>query len=69
MWFSNRSDTTRSEQAHKMARDWKFRIYKVVELYYPCSENKGADRFADTAKLICAFGFAYADCLFSHYTL
>ena len=31
-------------------------------MYYLCSENKGADH----AKLICAFGFANADCLFSH---
>ena len=46
-----------------MASSWKFWI-KVKELYYPCSENKGA--FAVTAKLICAFVFAYADCWFSH---
>ena len=42
-------------------------------MYYPSSENKGADQLpsyceADlrTAKLICAFVFAYADCWFSH---
>ena len=37
-------------------------------MYYPSSENKGADqlRSAVTAKLICAFVFAYADCWFSH---
>ena len=35
-------------------------------MYYLCSENKGADSFAVTAKLICAFFFAYADCWFSH---
>ena len=40
----------------------------MEELYYPCSENKGADQisFAVTAKLICTFVFAYADCWFSH---
>ena len=43
----------------------------MEELYYPSSENKGADQlrvisFAVTAKLICAFVFAYADCWFSH---
>ena len=27
-----------------MARGWKFYIKKVEELYYPCSENKGADQ-------------------------
>ena len=37
-------------------------------MYYPSSENKGADQrsFAVTAKLICASVFAYADCWFSH---
>ena len=34
-------------------------------MYYPCSENKGADQLI-TAKLICAFVFAYADCWVSH---
>ena len=61
-------------QAQKMAKDWKFWIEKVEEFYYPCSENKGADQLrsyceADlrvTAKLICVFVFAYADCWFSH---
>ena len=62
MWFPNRSDTNRSVQFQKMARDMKFWIKKVEELYYPSSENK----FAVTAKLICAFVFAYADCWFSH---
>ena len=36
-------------------------------MYYPSSENKGADQLRGvTAKLICAFVFAYADCWFSH---
>ena len=35
-------------------------------MYYPCSENKGVISFAVTAKLICAFVFALADCWFSH---
>ena len=35
-------------------------------MYYPSSKNKGADHFAVTAKLICAFVFAYRDCWFSH---
>ena len=33
-------------------------------MYYPCSENKGADQLR-RAKLICVFVFAYADCWFS----
>ena len=58
MWFPNRSDTNRAEQAQKMARDWKFWIKKVEELYYQCSENKGADQL----RIV----FAYADCWFSY---
>ena len=42
MWFPDRSDTNRPVQAQKQARSLKFWIYKVEELYYPCSENKGA---------------------------
>ena len=44
MLFPNRSDTNRAVQAEKIARDGKFWIWKVEELYYPCSENKGADQ-------------------------
>ena len=44
MWFPNKSDTNRPVQAQKMAIGWKFRIYKEEELYYPSSENKGADQ-------------------------
>ena len=34
-------------------------------MYYPSSENKALISFAVTAKLNCAFVFAYADCCFS----
>ena len=44
MWFPNRSDTNQAVQAQKMARDWKFRIKEEDKVYYPCSENKGADQ-------------------------
>ena len=44
MWFLNRSDTNQAVQAQKQARSLKFWIYKVEELYYPGSENKGADQ-------------------------
>ena len=43
-WFPTWSDTNRAVQPHKMARGLKIRIKKVEELYYPCSENKGADQ-------------------------
>ena len=42
--FPTRSDKNRAVQAQKMARGFKFRIYEVDELYYLCSENKGADQ-------------------------
>ena len=64
MWVSIRSDTNRALQAQKMARGWKFRIYKVEELYYPSSENRGANQLR--SKLIYASVFAYAECLFSY---
>ena len=44
MWFLNRSDTNRPVQAQKRARSLKFRIQVEEELYYPSSENKGADQ-------------------------
>ena len=62
IWVPTRSDTNRAVQSQKMARSLKFWIFKDEEgLYYLCSENKGADQisFAVTAKLICAFVFAY----------
>ena len=44
MWFPNRSDTNRPVPAQKQARSLNFRIYEEVEVYYPCSENEGADQ-------------------------
>ena len=44
LWFLTWSDTNRAVQLQKMARGLKFRILKVVGLYYLCSENKGADQ-------------------------
>ena len=44
MWFPNKSDTNRSVEAQKRARSLKFRISVEEELYYPKSENKGADQ-------------------------
>ena len=44
MWFPNRSDTNRPVQLQKQARSLKFWGYVEEELYYPSSENKGADR-------------------------
>ena len=38
----------------------------MEELHYPGAKTKELISFAVTAKLICTFGFAYADCWFSH---
>ena len=66
IWVPTRSDTNGAVQSHKMVRGWKFWIQKVEKLYYLCSKIKGVISFAVTAKLICAFVFAYAICWFSH---
>ena len=44
IWVPTRSDANRAEQSQEMVRGWKFWIKKDEELYYPCSENKGADQ-------------------------
>ena len=44
MWFPNRSDTNQAVQSQKQARDLKFWLEVEEELYYPSSENKGADQ-------------------------
>ena len=60
-----RSDTNRPVQSQKMFRGLKFCIL-VEEGLYCVAKTKALISFAVTAKLICAFVFAYADCLFSH---
>ena len=44
MWFPNRSDTNQAVQSQKRAKSLKLWIQVEEELYYPCSENKGADQ-------------------------
>ena len=44
MWFPIRSDKNLPVQSQKQARSLKFWIYLEEELYYPSSENKGADQ-------------------------
>ena len=39
-----KTDKNRPVQSQKRARTLKFRIYVEEELYYPNSENKGADQ-------------------------
>ena len=64
MWFPNRSDTNWAVQAQKMARRFK----KKRDCTFPVAKTKAPISFAVTAKLICVFVFAYADCWFSHET-
>ena len=52
MWFPTRSDTNRPVQLQKQARNLKCTIQVA--------------KTKVTAKLICVFVFAYADCWFSH---
>ena len=42
--FPTRSDINQAVLAQKIARGLKFRSWEVEGLYYPCSENKGADQ-------------------------
>ena len=44
IWVPTRSDTNRPVQSQKQARFLKFWMKEEEELYYPCSENKGADQ-------------------------
>ena len=39
IWVPTRSETSQVVQAQKMARGWKFWIWKVEELYYLGSEK------------------------------
>ena len=42
--FLTRSDTNQTVQPQKMSRPLKFWIKEVEVLFYPSSENKGADQ-------------------------
>ena len=53
MWFPTRFVINRPVHSHKRARSLKFWIKALIS-------------FAVTAKLICVFVFAYADCWFSY---
>ena len=52
-WFSTWSDTNQAVQLQKIARGLKFRISKVVGLYYLCSENKGTDQLRGADLRLC----------------
>ena len=46
-----RSDRNRAVQPQNMAIGMKFRIQEEEGLYYPCSENKGADQLRADLRL------------------
>ena len=64
MWFPNRSDTNQAAQSQKQARSLKFKKKRKCTICV--AKTKALISFVVTAKLICAFVFAYADCWFSH---
>ena len=66
MWFPNRSDTNRAVQAQKRPRSLKFGVKQRRNCTIRVAKAKALISFAVTAKLICVFVFAYADCWFSH---
>ena len=49
MRILTRSDTNEAVQPLEIVRGWKFQLKKVVVLYYPISENKGADQLRGEA--------------------
>ena len=61
------SDQVLAVQSQKMARGLKFRIYEVDGLYYPYSENKGADQLRGYREADLRLCFRiYAKSRFSH---
>ena len=66
MWFPNRSDINRTVQSQKMVRGLNFVFYLKRGCTICVAKTKALISFAVTAKLICVFVFAYADCWFSH---
>ena len=62
MWILTRSDTNQAVQLLEMARGLKFCMKEVEVLYYPISENKGADQLRGCR----VFVFTYAKRWFSH---
>ena len=63
MSFPNKSDTNQAVQSQKQARS--FRFQKNRKCTIRVAKSKALISFAVTAKLICVFVFAYADCWLS----
>ena len=65
-WFLTWSDTNQAVELQKMARGLKFRLKKVEELYYLCSENKGADQLRGYREADLRLCLRICKCWFSH---
>ena len=66
MWFLTRSDTNQALQPLQMARGLKFWIKEVEVLYYPSSENKGADQLCGYREADLRLCFRMCRLWFSH---
>ena len=64
IWVSDQVDTNRPVQSQKQARFLKRRKKRDCTIHV--AKTKALISFAVTAKLICVFVFAYADCWFSY---
>ena len=51
--FPTRSDTIQAVQQQKMARDLKFQVWEEEELYYLCSNKKGAYQLTEADLIFC----------------
>ena len=66
LWFPNRSDTNRLYSHRKWLEAGNFGFRKLRNCTICVAKTKALISFAVTAKLICVFDFAYANCWFSH---
>ena len=64
--FPTRSNIKWPVQLQKMARKLTFRILKEDELYYQCSENKGADQLCSYCTADLRICFRLGKIQFSH---
>ena len=64
--FLTRSDTNQPIHPKKKARIINFWLYVEEELYYLCSENKGADQLCSNCKAGLRICFHIGKILFSH---
>ena len=64
--FPTMSDTNKAVQTLKMSRGLKFWINEVEGLYYPCSENQGADQLRGYREADLRLCFRICKSRFSH---